>query len=329
MKDNTLYVISVISNPARYGSRYNLYKQFEKHMLQSENVKLITVEIAFGTRAFEVTQQGNPLHIQLRTYDELWHKENMINVGIKELYRIDPSWEYMAWVDADVQFVRQDWALETINQLQHHMVVQMFSTCIDMGPKQEVVQTHKSFAWCWRENMFEPDFGGLNGSYYGGYRAKKFFWHPGYAWSMRREAVEALYTYDSGPLLDYPSILGSGDHSMALALIGHGDKSYPADIHPNYAKSILLWQQNALEFIKKDIGYVDTIIMHSWHGKKADRKYVERWDVLRSTKFNPETDLKRDHQGLLALVTRDDRQRKLRDLLREYSKQRNEDSIDL
>ena len=78
------YVISVISNPARYTSRYDLYEKFEKKMLES-GVKLLTVELQLGQRAFQVTDASNPFHLQLRSDDELWHKENMINLGIAKL----------------------------------------------------------------------------------------------------------------------------------------------------------------------------------------------------------------------------------------------------
>src|SRR6266704_546709 len=95
-----LYVVTAVSNYERYKSRYRLYRDFEKRCLDA-GAKLYTVEAAFGERPHEVTNRDNPQHIQLRTSSQLWHKEQMINIGIS---RLPSDWKYMAWVDCDVVF---------------------------------------------------------------------------------------------------------------------------------------------------------------------------------------------------------------------------------
>jgi hypothetical protein len=296
------WVVTVVSNFARFGSRYKLYKDFVRRL---GNVNLLTVELAFGDRPFEVTEAGNPNHVQLRTWDELWHKENLINIGISHL----PSdWEYVAWIDADIEFVREDWAEETVHQLQHHHVVQMFQTAVDLGPDGEALKILDGFVYSYLTGQ-PPAYSR------GAYPA----WHPGYAWAMRREAFDHL-----GGLID-KAILGAADHHMAWALIGSANKSMPGKIHANYKKYIKIWHERAEAHIKRDVGYVPGTILHYWHGKKADRKYVERWDVLIKHGFDPERDLKRDWQGIYILT--DDGSR-LRDDLRKYFRQRNEDSVD-
>lgn len=324
------WVIAVISNPVRYNSRYNLYKQFEKHMMDS-GVNLLTVEIAFGAREHSVSCGHNRHHLQLRTYDELWHKENMINVAIQRLTtRIAPDAEYIAWIDADIEFTRKDWVHETIHQLQHYMWVQMFEDAVDMTPSQGILQTHKSFAWCWHQNGFRVSGANLVSGPYGyGSKSASHYMHPGYAHAVRREALDELGSYHGGPLIDYPAICGSADHHMMLSLIGEGKLSVPAGLHPNYLKAIMSWQERALDTVKKDIGYVPGTILHHWHGKKTDRKYWKRWDILKNSHFDPEKDLVKDSQGLLRLVVKDERQRMLRDQLRAYLRQRNEDSVDV
>src|SRR4051812_11838284 len=134
------YVVCVISNPVRYKSRYTLYRQFAERMSRS-GVKLLTVECGFGERNFEVTDPvcegawvDSKHHVRLTTYDEIWHKENMLNIGIRHLPK---DWKYVCWVDADIMFLRDDWAEETFHQLQHHHIVQMFQTAVDLGPTGE------------------------------------------------------------------------------------------------------------------------------------------------------------------------------------------------
>src|SRR5476651_861088 len=108
----TLYVIAVISNPVMYQSRIRLYQEFAERMRNTPNVKLITVEHAFGDRPFDVTDANNPDHVQLRGGPEyeLWLKEPMMNRGFKHLYDTYPDWQYAAWIDADVELSRPDWA---------------------------------------------------------------------------------------------------------------------------------------------------------------------------------------------------------------------------
>lgn len=308
-----LYVVTAISNPVRYNRRYELYRAFEKHMADSGAI-LFTAECAFGGREFEVTQAGNPQHIQVRTNHELWHKENLLNLAIS---RLPVGWNYVAWVDADVTFARPNWAQETLHALQHYDVIQPWSNSIDLSPYGEVV----------------PDAAGgellpsmmhqyVNGQ--GWDRDKKKYsskhaGHCGYAWAARRSAIDTL-----GQLMDF-SILGANDHHMARALMGDVRNSVSHKMSKPFIDMLIQWEEHALE-LKKNIGYIPGTIQHHWHGPKKNRRYVDRWQILVEHQFDPYTDIKRDHQGLYQLSGN---KIGLRDDIRKYFRQRNEDSIDV
>lgn len=310
LKDKSLikdfYVIAVISNPVRYERRYELYNQFIEHMKES-GVKVLTVETIHGNRFHKVTDSIDPYHIQLRTEDELWHKENMINIGIS---RLPYDWKYVAWIDADISFVKKDWAVETVQQLQHYQIVQLWENAIDLGPEQEALETHTSFAYYYSRGIPMS----INWKRY------YSFGHPGFGWAARREAIDSL-----GGLIDR-AILGAADHHMAWALIGDGKCTYPNFIHQNYKNLVLTWEKRATEHIKRNIGVVPGTILHYWHGKKKDRRYVDRWDILRKYSFDPMVDLRKDWQGLYQL---EEYKIELRDAIRRYFRSRNEDSCDL
>jgi hypothetical protein len=304
----TLYVVACISNPIRFSSRYKLYKQFEKYIKSFDNVELFTIEQAFGDRDFQITERANPNHIQVRTEHELWHKENMLNLAI---HRLPHNWKYVAWIDADVSFARPDWVHETLHQLQHHHVVQMFSHAMDLGPNYEPIKTHNGFCYSYHNQDITPPWDK-------GYNS----WHPGFAWAITREAFDAV-----GGLIDW-AILGSGDRHMSLGLIGRIETSFFKDMWkhcPDYARMLQEWQARADAFIKKDIGYVEGLLLHYWHGKKKDRGYSDRWKIITDNKFNPLKDIKRDWQGLWQL---NDGNIALRDGIRRYFRSRNEDSLD-
>jgi hypothetical protein len=239
----------------------------------------------------------------------------MINLGIS---RLPQDWEYVAWIDSDIDFVNPHWVEDTIHELQHHDVVQLFVDSIDLGPEHEVMNTAKSFAYCYKHNVPSPKFNKkLNYSYYSTTTRNGIYWHPGYAWAATKAAINVL-----GGLFEV-AIAGAGDHHMAASLIGKGALSVPDTCTDDYKHAVAMWEKRALR-LHKNIGYVKGTIYHFWHGKKINRRYAERWDILKN--YKPSHDVYRDWQGCLTFHKGED---ELRDMLRNYFQSRNEDSIDL
>src|SRR5881227_1593197 len=127
-----LDVIAVVSNPAMYRSRYRLFQEFVHYWNRQIDTRLWIVELALGNRPHELTEHGNPYHLQLRSDSELWHKENLINLGVQQIGRVHPDWSYVAWIDADLQFADRHVAQSTMQALQIHPVVQMYSHAQDL-----------------------------------------------------------------------------------------------------------------------------------------------------------------------------------------------------
>jgi hypothetical protein len=105
---NHFAVITVVFNPIKYRSRYELYHKFDEHMTRS-GVILLTVECIFDVddelglpkQKFELTRSTDPRHLQIKAPSVLWLKENLINIAVKRL----PLYiEYVAWLDADIEF---------------------------------------------------------------------------------------------------------------------------------------------------------------------------------------------------------------------------------
>ena len=328
------WVVAILNNPMRFKRRHQLFNEFITRM-KNYQVNLCVVEIAYGDRNFE-TDSGPaadvPIKVQLRSDTILWHKENMINIGIS---RLPNNWKYVAWIDTDIDFMRPDWVDETIHQLQHHAFVQLFEDAIDLGPNSEVMNTYKGFVYCYKNKVPPPGqvtIQKVNGKkttitspYYPEYDehttttvTNGTYWHSGYAWAATREAINTV-----GGLIDF-AILGSGDHHMAWSLIGKGRGSLPNTISTDYKEAVLHWEQRALR-LHKDISYIKGTIFHHWHGKKADRRYKERWQILTEDNFRPSYDLYKDWQGLLTFYHG---AAELRDDIYTYFEQRNEDSVE-
>jgi hypothetical protein len=208
---------------------------------------------------------------------------------------------------------------ETLHKLQHYHFVQMFSIALDLSPTYEPIAAHHGFVYSWQQGQEPP----ATDVYYGSHDKPASIvnkWHTGYAWAAKRDALDAV-----GGFMDF-GILGAGDHHMARALIGKGQDSVHRQMHPAYLNRVLAWQHRADEHIKKNIGFIDGTILHYWHGSKVNRRYVDRWKILIENQFNPDADIYRDTRGLYRLTGNKIR---LRDQIRAYFRQRNEDGIDM
>jgi len=314
-----LYVVTMLSNPLRWRSRYWNYWDFENHM-NASGAALYTAEVAYSNREYEVTSASNPRNLQLRSSDEIWLKENALNLAIQ---RLPADAKYVAWIDADVKFARPDWVQETLHQLQHFDFVQMFSQSQDLGPDYTGMGNPAySFGYCYREGLPRLKRPGPMKaddplSYpYGGNYGKGVYWHPGFAWAARLESLDKV-----GGLIDW-SILGSGDWFMANALIGDAEVSLWPNYHENFKNRVREWQGRAEKYVRRNLGYVPGLITHAYHGRKADRMYQKRYKILAEHLFNPDHDLWRDRQGLWQLNPENS---KLRDLLRRINRLRRED----
>ncbi len=327
-----LYVVTPIFNPVRFRSRWKLYHDFEK-MCADAGAILYTIELAFGDRQHVLTDPSNPRHIQVRTKHELWFKENAINVAVS---RLPADWKYVAWVDADTRFVRDDWANETLHRLQHHDVVQMWSQYQDLNPEQELIGTAPSFVHnCMTVNVeqmniwlackchktpccCEPAYP-YTSSVHPKRGQKGYPGAPGLAWACTRHAWNTF-----GGLLD-TCILGAGDWYMAHGLYGLiNDRMVQRANHERYRETIFRWQERALR-LRKNVGVVPGLALHYWHGPKVQRKYGTREQILIDTQFNPERHVSRDWQGLWQFTP--DAPIELRDRVRAYFAERNEDAV--
>ena len=279
MLDDTLHCIIVSSNPCNYARRIILAREFIKRFEHETNVILYVVELAYNNQDYYLTNKNNKRHLQLRANKNqvLWHKENMINLGVKKL--LPKTWKAFAWIDADIEFESASWASDALKILNGTCdVIQLFSHAVDMDKNMNAMNIFPSFGF--QYNKMRPY--GLIGTHN--------FWHPGYAWAMTRKAYEKI-----GGLYQL-SILGAGDHSMAFSLIGKGMKSINQLTTDGYKQSVT-------EFEKKmfglRLGYTPGVIRHHFHGSKKNRKYSERWMILVENNYDPYLHITTNEDGLI------------------------------
>ncbi len=309
--DNTLHVIGVVQNSVRYHSRYRLFRQWADEMVNTPNVRLHVVEATYGDRHPECRpENGEYDYHRVKTHSEIWLKENLINIGVRNLLPND--WKYMAWVDCDVHFRDPNWALSSIQQLQHYNIIQPWASAADLDFHGNIMNHWTSFGSLSAADkpMYHDKTRTEQGYQYG---------HTGYAVACTR------YFYENVCKLADFNIVGAGDHLMLWACLNKVDSTMPRHISAGYRAMCEDWQRKAFFASAGLVGFTPGRIEHHWHGSKVRRQYWNRWDILTKNHYNPMTDISYDSQGVLVLSGHN--KYKIEHAIMRYNRQRCEDDI--
>jgi hypothetical protein len=300
--EEKLHVVAVVSNPCNFKIRYKLTNEFMKRMEKEPNVILYVVELAYNNQEFEVTSADNKRHLQVRGKIPLWHKENMINLGVRHL--LPKDWKAFAWIDADIAFDNVHWAEDTLKLLNTggKDFLQLFTHCIDMDFDKKMMNTFTSFGYQYSQNFKKGV--GMN------------YWHPGFAWACNRAAYDKL-----GGIFE-AGILGSGDNIMCHCFINKAPDSLKKGMSQEYQDYVKDYQDKVQGLT---LGYVSGPIRHYFHGKKENRNYYGREDILIKYQYDPFADITTDEVGLI-IPTKTFSLSFQRDILT-YFKGRNEDEM--
>ncbi|HUO04400.1 MAG TPA: hypothetical protein VMU16_04285 [Candidatus Binataceae bacterium] len=341
-----LYAVVPYFNPWRWKSREKHTLRAIKHFADSGAV-VILVEMAFNRREHALADcglDGTPAecnvlgerkfkhrHLMLRTKDELWLKENSINVAVAQALPYD--WQQVCWLDSDVHFLRPNWVGETIHKLQHYKYLQMFTHAVDLGPDYAMLPTGTPMA-NGTSFMHAQITGTLDQIIQGNKTSLTIkvatnpapyptsVW-PGLAWAASREGWDG-----TGGLIDF-AVWGGGDHAMAHALM-EKSRRVTGGMHKNYRMLVNEWEGFCKRHIRKNVGVMTGTIAHNWHGRKTDRKYFAKHQLMQQVHFDPIHFLRKDYQGLYQLHDDgSDQFIHFRDMMRKIAKERNEDANEI
>ena len=179
--NQNVYVLTTIFNPFNFRSRNDLYPKFAKHMRES-GAHLFTVEAAFGDQGFRFTSADDPMALQVRTDQVFFHKERMLNLGLKKLEHVQPDAKNIGWFDADITFLDPDWAAKAAHALRMYRVIQPFGEAINLNAGDEYQWNGPSSMRAFLDKR--------------GYHQKPplpiiqtFKGHPGICWMARRKTL--------------------------------------------------------------------------------------------------------------------------------------------
>ena len=146
-----LYVIVPYFNYCGFKRRRELFLEFYNRIKDNPRIRIVVCEATERNHRFELPDNLPNVfqHIHIYTKDQLWIKENLINIAVRNL---PTHWKYIAWLDSDIQFVEDDWVEKVIKRFEKYQVVQMFSTIVYLGPNKQALKTDKSFGYMSRKS---------------------------------------------------------------------------------------------------------------------------------------------------------------------------------
>jgi hypothetical protein len=277
-----LWAITAYFNPGGYKRRLKNYLAFRRHLA----VPLVTVELSFdGT--FQLGPGDADILVQLHGGDIMWQKERLLNIALRN---VPSTCHKIAWLDCDVLFETDDWALRASHALDEVAIVHLFHERHDLLPDADPDRSSRNTEATAFSSIYKaatgqavPDEFRRSGAV-GALRST-----TGLAWAGRREALERHGFYDA-------CILGCGDKAIVCGALGKlEDGTLSSRMNPRRAEHYLAWARTFAETVRGSVGYVPGRIFHLWHGDLRDRQYTERFAWLEQ--FDPFTDIVLDTNG--------------------------------
>jgi hypothetical protein len=271
-RSGDFWAITSYFNPAGFKRRRINYRRFRERMA----LPLLALELAFD-RPFELSPGDADILIQLRGGDVMWQKERLLNLALDAL---PPECDTIVGVDCDVIFADDAWIEKTTRLLDGFALVHPFSLLYHMGPDWTPEQhaaaplyARRSAVFLAREEPLAEVLKGIRIAY-------------GFAWAARRALFRNCRFYDA-------CIIGGGDFALTCAAYHQIDVAlrYHHMDGTRRHEHFLSWAEPFARAVGADIGYVDGVLMHLWHGAISNRHYVDRVDGLAAFGFDPYADL--------------------------------------
>ena len=272
MKNKELGIVCCYFNPCSYKSKYNNFLKFYKSISRYVD-RVLVVELIHSESTQILPEEVNSYKVESTSV--LWHKENLLNLGIKRL--LDENYQYIAWLDADVVFDDSFWVKDSIHCLNNYKLCQLFSQAEKIQPNGQST-FHSGCVRYWKEtgNIFPVNT----------------FYHTGYGWACRSECLRDCMLYDKSIMGGGDSLIwfGSFDGVVNIYELLYNHPIFKLDIN-GYIIDYLDWSERWGSIIQGDISYVCGGVRSLPHGFNSNKNYILRYDTLKKHNYNPKKDL--------------------------------------
>ncbi|MEM8910814.1 MAG: hypothetical protein AAGC97_03525 [Planctomycetota bacterium] len=202
----------------------------------------------------------------------LWQKEAIVNRAHSEC---DRNIDYFAWLDHDMVPTSPDWLNQAITQIdQGASAVQLGSAITYLDRSRCPIETMATGAANWLNHQRKRGC-------------------PGAAWIADRHFLDDIGGFNTH------HIVGGGDQSFFDIVTGSPGQHL--DQYPDaLAHRIRAHTQRAIAHrTNRQLAYIDQALLHLWHGDRSKRQYQSRNTILRDHNFDPTTDVRINHDGIL------------------------------
>jgi hypothetical protein len=275
-----LGVVTSYFNPYGFRARAENFERFVAPIREG-GIPIVIVEATFDGQGATLPEHHGSLRVPAR--DVMWQKERLLDLGVGWLPR---ECQKVAWLDADVLFEDEAWAVRTSELLDDALVLQPFAAAVRLprgaSEPRDGDDAYESFA---RVVADRPE-ALAHGKY-------DLHGHTGFAWAARRDLVAQHGLYDA-------SIGGSADHMMAHAfasdidspcidrMVGRGGRH-----RAHYRR----WATRIRDDSRGRLTYTPGRLLHLWHGTLENRRYAQRNKELRAFGFDPKADIRISSHG--------------------------------
>ena len=296
-----LGIVCCYFNPFNYKSRFHNFLEFY-FKLKEDGFNPLVVESYTDKSRFRINNIVQNI-ISTKHSSLYWYKESLLNKGIRKLLK--QKYKYIMWCDADIIFKTENWWNNVILSTEHYGVSQIFCDSKKRNDNS-YFSNKKSIAFT--NTFFNKKTDLL--------KMLKRTGEPGYGCCYKREYLEANLLYDK-------CIVGGGDLINLLGFYSEYDIEIYNDRFFNgttesFKLNFMNWAKKNKQ-IKHGIGYANNKIEVLQHGSMDNRKYLERENIIKKGKFDPNKHLEKK-KNRIELVNS-----KLEKLITTYMQRRNED----
>lgn len=187
--------------------------------------------------------------LTVRSDSIMFHKEKLLQRLLRE---VPATYTKICYLDCDVVFQRADWYDAVSAALDEHRVVQPFSACLWMGPDLRTpLKSYPSAA---------KDLPNIRKAHAAG--SDRMSGYTGFAMAMRRDQAHFPW-----------AVVGGGDSVFFRGVAGLVGEFANPRMRSLMAGAWAEWSTA----VKGDIGCVDGIVWHMWHGPLSGRQYYDRY----------------------------------------------------
>jgi hypothetical protein len=261
-----------------------------------QNIPVYGVELSL-TGKFETAGMKNWTNITVTKENICFQKEACINITVKT---IPMEITKIAWIDHDFMFSNLNWYEDASAALEKFKAIHLFSNYIGTD---QFGRSRPPVSSIIKRGVSSTSSGAR-----------------GCAWAARRE----MWNY--GGLYPF-SFLGGGDTLFIYTIwkIFTTDKfKYLTGMLENVNfKPYVDWEKSITGYITPDdVGNLDGEIIHEWHGDPTNRRYGDRYDIIKGMDFDKTLSL--DSDGLVRIDNMPD---SFYDSVMKYFMERNEDGL--